>query len=40
MRFDDTGLYVAVGTGNGLVGLFDLRSQKPVVVKDHMYGAR
>jgi ribosome biogenesis protein ENP2 len=31
---------VAVGTGNGLVGIFDLRSQKPYVVKDHMYGSK
>ena len=29
-----------MGTGNGLVGIFDLRSQKPMVVKDHMYGSR
>ncbi len=27
LRFDDAGLHVAVGTHNGLVGLFDLRSQ-------------
>ena len=40
LRFDDTGLYVAVGTSNGLVGVFDLRAQKPMVVKDHMYGSK
>ncbi len=27
VRFDDTGLHVAVGTRNGLVALYDLRSQ-------------
>lgn len=31
---------MAVGTQNGLVSLFDLRSQRPLVVKDHMYGSR
>ena len=40
LRFDDTGLYIAVGTSNGLVGVFDLRAQKPMVVKDHMYGSK
>ena len=38
LRFDDSGMHVAVGTSNGLVGLFDLRSQRPLIVKDHMYG--
>ncbi|GLC33816.1 hypothetical protein PLESTM_000122600 [Pleodorina starrii] len=40
LRFDDSGLHVAVGTSNGLVALYDLRSQRPLVVKDHMYGSR
>ncbi|KAF5831191.1 hypothetical protein DUNSADRAFT_13468 [Dunaliella salina] len=40
VRFDDAGLQVAVGTQNGLVGVYDLRSQRPVVVKDHMYGSK
>eukprot|EP00983_Pelagomonas_calceolata_P012626 404224-Pelagomonas_calceolata.AAC.1 len=40
VRFDDAGLQVAVGTRNGLVGVYDLRSQRPVVVKDHMYGSK
>jgi hypothetical protein len=35
-RFDDAGLRVAVGTSGGLVALFDLRSSRPLVVKDHM----
>ena len=40
MRFDETGLGVAVGTAGGLVALFDLRARRPTVVKDHMYGQR
>jgi ribosome biogenesis protein ENP2 len=36
VRFDDAGLHVAAGTSGGLVALFDLRSQRPLVVKDHM----
>lgn len=40
VRFDDTGLGCAVGTSGGLVALFDLRAQKPLVVKDHMNGQR
>lgn len=32
LRFDDGGLHVAVGTSTGLVGLFDLRAQRPLVV--------
>lgn len=39
LRFDDSGLQCAVGTTNGLVALFDLRSSRPSIVKDHMYGA-
>ena len=40
LRFDDGGMHVAVGTSGGLVALFDLRSQRPLVVKDHMYDSR
>ena len=29
---------MAAGTADGKVALFDLRSSRPVVVKDHMYG--
>lgn len=39
LQFDDSGLRLAVGTSNGLVSLFDLRSQTPLVTKDHMYGS-
>lgn len=38
--FDDSGLHCAVGTSNGLVALFDLRSSQPMRVKDHMYGQK
>jgi len=38
LRFDEGGLHVAAGTADGKVALFDLRSSRPVVVKDHMYG--
>uniref|UniRef100_A0A1D2A8K0 Uncharacterized protein n=1 Tax=Auxenochlorella protothecoides TaxID=3075 RepID=A0A1D2A8K0_AUXPR len=37
LRFDDSGMHVAVGTSGGLVAVFDLRSQRPMVVKDHQY---
>ncbi|KAK9846298.1 hypothetical protein WJX81_001159 [Elliptochloris bilobata] len=39
LRFDDAGLHAAVGTSGGRVALFDLRSSRPLLVKDHMYGA-
>lgn len=40
LRFDDGGMHVAVGTSGGLVAIFDLRSQRPMTVKDHMYDSR
>ena len=39
LRFDETGLLCAVGTSSGLVSVFDLRSSKPLTVKDHMYSS-
>ena len=39
LRFSNSGLQCAVGTQNGLVALFDLRSSRPSIVKDHNYGA-
>ena len=39
LRFSDSGLQCAVGTANGLVALYDLRSLRPLIVKDHNYGA-
>ncbi|KAI8105935.1 hypothetical protein M9434_000514 [Picochlorum sp. BPE23] len=37
VRFDQGGLNVAVGTSGGIVSIFDLRSSKPMITKDHMY---
>lgn len=37
LRFDDNGLQMAVGTSGGVVAIFDLRSSKPLITKDHMY---
>lgn len=34
---DDDPLQLAVGTGSGHVMLYDLRSSRPMMVKDHMY---
>ena len=31
-------LHLSVGTSTGQILLFDLRSRKPVIVKDHFYG--
>lgn len=39
LRFADSGMQCAVGTQNGLVAIFDLRSSRPTIVKDHNYGA-
>ena len=39
LRFSKSGLQCAVGTQNGLVALYDLRSSRPSIVKDHNYGA-
>lgn len=39
LRFDDAGLHLAAGTSGGLIALFDLRSSRPLLVKDHMYGS-
>lgn len=40
LRFDDSGMHIAVGTSTGQVAVYDLRSSRPLVVKDHMYGTR
>ena len=39
LRFSDSGLQCVVGMQNGLVALYDLRSSRPLIVKDHNYGA-
>lgn len=40
LRFDSSGMNIAVGTSGGLVALFDLRSRHPITVKDHMYSSK
>ncbi len=35
---DTSGLYMAVGTAGGLVSLYDVRSSKPLHVKEHKHG--
>lgn len=37
VAFEEAGLQCAVGTSQGLVGVFDLRAAKPLAIKDHMY---
>lgn len=37
LRFDKSGMHVAVGTSGGIVALYDLRSSIPLLTKDHMY---
>eukprot|EP00163_Fabomonas_tropica_P008529 TRINITY_DN18265_c0_g1_i1.p1 TRINITY_DN18265_c0_g1~~TRINITY_DN18265_c0_g1_i1.p1 ORF type:complete len:676 (-),score=182.89 TRINITY_DN18265_c0_g1_i1:108-2135(-) len=38
VRFSPSGLEMAAGTSSGHVLLFDLRSNKPAIIKDHQYG--
>jgi ribosome biogenesis protein ENP2 len=38
LRFDNDGLNFACGTSTGHVFLYDIRSSKPLMVKDHRYG--
>ena len=40
VRFDSGGYHLGVGTQTGLVALYDLRSSKPLVVKDHLYDTK
>jgi ribosome biogenesis protein ENP2 len=35
---DTSGLYMAVGTGGGLVALYDVRSSRPLHVQEHKHG--
>ena len=39
LRFNDTGLQLAVGTSDGHVGVFDLRAPRPISSYDQGYGA-
>lgn len=38
VAFDHSGMYLAAGTKGGCVGLYDMRSSKPLHVKEHQYG--
>lgn len=38
VRFDQTGLQMATGTADGKVLVYDLRSSRPMIIKDHKYG--
>ena len=35
---DQSGLYMAVGTGGGVVALYDVRSSRPLHIKEHKHG--
>lgn len=38
MAHDTSGLYMAAGTAGGLVALYDVRSSKPLHIKEHKHG--
>lgn len=38
MAHDPSGLYMAAGTAGGLVALYDIRSSKPLHIKEHKHG--
>jgi ribosome biogenesis protein ENP2 len=38
LQFDDDGLIMAAGTTSGHCMIYDLRSSKPLMVKEHQYG--
>lgn len=38
LAFDFSGMYIAAGTKGGNVALYDIRSSKPIHVKEHQYG--
>eukprot|EP00747_Dinoflagellata_sp_TGD_P160496 gnl/TRDRNA2_/TRDRNA2_177988_c0_seq6.p2 gnl/TRDRNA2_/TRDRNA2_177988_c0~~gnl/TRDRNA2_/TRDRNA2_177988_c0_seq6.p2 ORF type:complete len:287 (+),score=-19.40 gnl/TRDRNA2_/TRDRNA2_177988_c0_seq6:2053-2913(+) len=38
VRYDDSGLYLGVGTSMGQVVIYDLRSSKPLIINDHKNG--
>ena len=40
LRFGDSGLQLAAGTSSGHIALYDIRRMKPMLVKDHQYGAQ
>jgi len=38
LRFDPGGLHLAAGTSDGCTALYDIRSARPLMVKDQQYG--
>lgn len=38
IAYDTDGLSLAVGTSSGHVLLYDIRSNTPLIIKDHQYG--
>eukprot|EP00934_Nitzschia_sp_Nitz4_P008061 Nitzschia sp. Nitz4//scaffold55_size114948//8658//11015//NITZ4_003881-RA/size114948-processed-gene-0.58-mRNA-1//-1//CDS//3329554470//8051//frame0 len=38
VAYDTSGLYMAAGTAGGLVALYDVRSSKPLHIKEHKHG--
>ena len=38
VSFDSTGMFMAAGTGGGLVALYDVRSSRPLYVQEHKHG--
>jgi ribosome biogenesis protein ENP2 len=38
LAYDTSGLYMAAGTAGGLVALYDVRSSKPLHIKEHKHG--
>ena len=38
VAYDDAGLSMAAGTAGGVVALYDMRSSRPLHVKEHQYG--
>ena len=39
IAYDTSGLYMAAGTGAGLVALYDIRSSRPLYVQEHKHGS-
>ena len=38
ISYDPSGMYLAVGTSGGVVALYDVRSSKPLHIKEHKHG--
>jgi ribosome biogenesis protein ENP2 len=39
IAYDASGLYMAAGTGGGLVALYDIRSSRPLHIQEHKHGS-